>query len=447
MSALVCDICGGNLAMDASGEFAICESCGMKHTKERVRTKVQEIQGVVEVTKGEAEKERLLKNAETFISLNEHNKANSIYRQITEDYPDDYRGWFCLAGMVRDELYSHLSTLPQTKDITLKDAESSIYEGGKIAASIIGRLKTINYYNSKLLVLNKDAADTVTKYEREFIEKYNSMDMPFMNALSVAIIRSYKGILECSSVIQEWANTLVRNYILKYDSNEITELFWITDDPERNDDIYPVAKEFLLRAYKCAMMIDSLPKESQINLMHALGSEKPTYSDKCIMWTGTNIVFRCGTGYDGYTTVCRTRNVSIKNESDAHRIITSHLMEIEKKLKEANSLMPMNQEAIIREILASFTNSKFRESRYRWETNFSYRISRIGVEHFEYTVYYQDSNRSKTENQSARFKSGFTFDELLTVMRKHSNKCLYCGGSFKGLISRTCKICGKPKNY
>ena len=110
MSALVCDICGGNLAMDASGEFAVCESCGMKHTKERVRTKVQEIQGVVEVTKGEVEKERLLKNAETFISLNERNKANSIYHQITEDYPDDYRGWFCLAGMVRDELYDTLST-------------------------------------------------------------------------------------------------------------------------------------------------------------------------------------------------------------------------------------------------------------------------------------------------------------------------------------------------
>ena len=166
MSALVCDICGGNLAMDASGEFAVCESCGMKHTKERVRTKVQEIQGVVEVTKGEVEKERLLKNAETFISLNERNKANSIYHQITEDYPDDYRGWFCLAGMVRDELYDTLSTFTQTIDITLKDAESSIYEGGKIATTIIGKLKTINYYNSKVSVLNKEAANTVTMYER-----------------------------------------------------------------------------------------------------------------------------------------------------------------------------------------------------------------------------------------------------------------------------------------
>lgn len=447
MSALVCDICGGNLAMDASGEFAVCESCGMKHTKERVRTKVQEIQGVVEVTKGEVEKERLLKNAETFISLNERNKANSIYHQITEDYPDDYRGWFCLAGMVRDELYDILSTFTQTIDITLKDAESSIYEGGKIATTIIGKLKTINYYNSKVSVLNKEAANTVTMYERSFIEKYNGKGLPFLNALSVAIIRSYKGILECSSVIQEWANDLVNNYITKYESDELTELFWIVDDPERSDNIYPAAKEFLLKAYRCAMIIDSLPKESQINLMHALGSERPTYADKCIMWTGTNIVFRSGTGYDGYTTVCRTQNISIKNESDAHRIITSNLTGIEKKLREASSLISMVGESAIREILSRFTDRELRISKYRWETNFSYRISKIGVEFFEYTVNYQDGDRIKTEKPTVHYKHGFNFDDILMVLRKHANKCLYCGGNFKGLFSKTCKDCGRDKNY
>ena len=89
MSALTCDICGGNLAMNESGEFAICESCGMKHTKERVKVKVQEVKGVVEITKGEAEKERLLKNAETFVKINDANKAEEIYKQLMADYPDD----------------------------------------------------------------------------------------------------------------------------------------------------------------------------------------------------------------------------------------------------------------------------------------------------------------------------------------------------------------------
>ena len=205
-------------------------------------------------------------------------------------------------------------------------------------------------------------------------------------------------------MIQEWAYTLVRNYILTYDSGEITELFLITDDPEQNDDIYPAAKEFLLRAYKCVMMLDSLPKESQINLMHALGSERPSYADKCIMWTGTNIVFRCGTGYDGYTTVCRTRNVSTKNEGDAHRIITSHLAEIERKLKEANSLMPMNQEAIIKEILASFTNSEIRESGYRWETNsvIGFYVLTLSILNTQYTISIVIDQKPKIKVQDSK---------------------------------------------
>ena len=49
MAALTCDICGGNLTMNESGEFAICESCGMKHTKERVKVKVQEVKGTVTI--------------------------------------------------------------------------------------------------------------------------------------------------------------------------------------------------------------------------------------------------------------------------------------------------------------------------------------------------------------------------------------------------------------
>lgn len=31
--------------------------------------------------------------------------------------------------------------------------------------------------------------------------------------------------------------------------------------------------------------------------------------------------------------------------------------------------------------------------------------------------------------------------------RKRQNLCVYCGGTFKGVLSKTCKECGKPKNY
>jgi tetratricopeptide (TPR) repeat protein len=48
MSALVCDICGGKLKV-INGKMAVCESCGMEHSLERVREKYRESQKVVHV--------------------------------------------------------------------------------------------------------------------------------------------------------------------------------------------------------------------------------------------------------------------------------------------------------------------------------------------------------------------------------------------------------------
>lgn len=49
MNKLCCDICGGTLVMQPGGRTAVCDSCGMQYSVERVREKVQEIKGVVSV--------------------------------------------------------------------------------------------------------------------------------------------------------------------------------------------------------------------------------------------------------------------------------------------------------------------------------------------------------------------------------------------------------------
>lgn len=48
MASLTCDICGGRLKM-RKGKTAVCESCGMEHSVERVREKIQEVKGTVHV--------------------------------------------------------------------------------------------------------------------------------------------------------------------------------------------------------------------------------------------------------------------------------------------------------------------------------------------------------------------------------------------------------------
>ncbi len=98
MQPLVCDMCRGTLVMDPSGEFAVCEYCGMKYTKQHVQQKIQAVRGTVEVFQGEAEKERILANGETFLKLKEWDKALEAFKSVTEQYPDEYRGWW---GLVR----------------------------------------------------------------------------------------------------------------------------------------------------------------------------------------------------------------------------------------------------------------------------------------------------------------------------------------------------------
>lgn len=49
MKPLRCDFCQGQLVMDPSREFAVCEYCGTKYMKETIQLKIQEITGRVSI--------------------------------------------------------------------------------------------------------------------------------------------------------------------------------------------------------------------------------------------------------------------------------------------------------------------------------------------------------------------------------------------------------------
>lgn len=49
MEPLRCDFCNGNLVMDSSREFAVCEFCGTKYLRDVIQQKIQEVTGTVSV--------------------------------------------------------------------------------------------------------------------------------------------------------------------------------------------------------------------------------------------------------------------------------------------------------------------------------------------------------------------------------------------------------------
>ncbi len=107
MKSFVCDICGGALAMESNGQNAVCEYCGIKYPKERLQAIVQEIRGTVKVegsvaVEGIGTKNKLLNNAETYLSLGQYDRAETTYRELTEKYPEEAGGWWGLYKLVAE---------------------------------------------------------------------------------------------------------------------------------------------------------------------------------------------------------------------------------------------------------------------------------------------------------------------------------------------------------
>ena len=348
MAALICDICGGNLVMDSSGEYALCESCGMKHTKERVRTKVQEIQGVVEVTKGEAEKERLLKNAETFINLNEEKKALDIYTQLTNEYPDEYRGWLGIAKITTNDILRILSAI--SPELTSTDLFKSFSnECGHITLLI----ERLNFVGQKISYLDKSAYKTVEQLEDTIISAYNRKGFHVNNPISIEIIKSYdnvskwsdkmkqwasdveqtvittyekentssynptaEGVLTHYSIVQArsdqfkmWADKVVERYINDYKSGKVSALVWnyrhesAIDSELKAGVIHPAAAEMCRLGLQLAARLKSMAFPAQRQTLRAWGVNDIdrflTSNDYVYFVLGTNVCFYSGYGeYD-----------------------------------------------------------------------------------------------------------------------------------------------------
>lgn len=101
MKKLQCEICGGYLVMNLSGDLADCESCGMQFKKETIQKMLVELSGPIKIdgaihVEGLASLDKLVKNAEKLCELGEYDKAFAIFTKITSDYPEDYRGWWGL---------------------------------------------------------------------------------------------------------------------------------------------------------------------------------------------------------------------------------------------------------------------------------------------------------------------------------------------------------------
>lgn len=108
MAALVCDLCGGKLIMGAGG-IATCESCGMEHSADRMKEKVQEIKGTVRVDNSHMI-ENYLEMARTAKDAGNNAEAESYCNKVIEIEPTNYKAW-----MLKGEAAAWQSSLQNSR--------------------------------------------------------------------------------------------------------------------------------------------------------------------------------------------------------------------------------------------------------------------------------------------------------------------------------------------
>ena len=108
MAALVCDLCGGKLVMGAGG-IATCDSCGMEHSADRMKEKVQEIKGTVRVDNTHMI-DNYLEMAQSAKDAGNNAEAESYCNKIIEIDPANYRAW-----MLKGEAAAWQSSLQNSR--------------------------------------------------------------------------------------------------------------------------------------------------------------------------------------------------------------------------------------------------------------------------------------------------------------------------------------------
>lgn len=173
MAALVCDICGGPLTMDSSGEFAVCESCGMKHTKDRVKAKAQEITGTVKIDDTDTIKEQISnweRMAGDAFNNSNYSEAYTYYCKILEKRVDywfaTYRKGMCMGWQANLKNMHANEVLGGVVDATkLLYSDETQNDSLKANGSLIMATEVYNWVNA----INNLAVNHCNQYGNQIV--------------------------------------------------------------------------------------------------------------------------------------------------------------------------------------------------------------------------------------------------------------------------------------
>ena len=147
----MCPNCGAKLELDENMEKGFCMYCGSQIlVQDAVQKYKVEISGRVSV-EGILSAEDLAKNGETLVNIGNYQQAYDSCKELSEKYPDDYRGWW---GMIR----------AITSDFAIMPVETDYHENIRNIAA--------EYFDYAVKVANDSDRKRITEIYEKWDKKY-----------------------------------------------------------------------------------------------------------------------------------------------------------------------------------------------------------------------------------------------------------------------------------
>ena len=122
LKKMQCELCGSVDIMKVAPDVFQCQHCGCKYTLEQAKTLIS---GTVEITKGQAELERLLNNAEAQIRFGAYGKAEEIFEGLTNEYPGEHKVWVKYHECKRSALLGRYRVLDDVELVRMHEIRSN----------------------------------------------------------------------------------------------------------------------------------------------------------------------------------------------------------------------------------------------------------------------------------------------------------------------------------
>lgn len=235
MAALTCDLCGGKLVMGAGG-IATCDDCGMEHSSERMKEKVQELKGTVQGNKETTVRTDNTHNIDNYLEMaqNAYNSNNQseteLYcNKVLEVEPTNYKalmlkgkaaGW--QSTLQNPRIPEAVSSFSRAIENAPEDEKKELIEDAKSEITNLSR---------SMLALR---GERFAKWPDEEEKNGFVSDLASILAAVVQFVNQ-GGVLIPITEIMEPAATIINQYVVKAYQSVIRPDYKSDSDPWPND--------------------------------------------------------------------------------------------------------------------------------------------------------------------------------------------------------------------